>query len=67
MNEKTNEKMIELTNGAFVIVKINGLIEFKEYKNFIKRAEKAIKDGCMVFPSNVDVIVIDKEGKAVKA
>lgn len=61
------EKMIELTNGAFLIIKVNTLISYEEYTDFIKRVERAIHDGSMIVPQGVDVIVIDKEGKAVKA
>lgn len=61
------EKTIEFVNGAFVIIKIDTMIDFKEYENFIKRVENAVRDGALIVPPGVDVIVIDKEGKAVKA
>jgi hypothetical protein len=56
--------MIELTNGAFLIIKAK--IDYDQYTNFIKGIEQAIHDGSMIVPLGVDVIVIDKEGKAVK-
>lgn len=65
--EKVKEKMIELTNGAFLIIKANTLMDYEQYKNMIEGIEQAIHDGSMIVPPGVDVIVIDKEGKAVKA
>ena len=61
------EKMIELTNGAVLIIKVNALMDYEQYTDFIKGVEQAIHDGSMIVPPGVDVIVIDKEGKAVKA
>ena len=58
--------MIELTNGAFLIIKVNALMDYKQYEDFIKGIEQTIHDGSMIVPPGVDVIVIDKEGKAVK-
>ena len=42
-------------------------MDLEQYKDFIKGIEQAIHDGSMIVPPGVDVIVIDKEGKAVKA
>lgn len=65
--EKVKEKMIELTNGAVLIVKVNHLMDYDQYVNFFKSVKQSIHDGSMIVPQGVDVIVIDKEGKAVKA
>ena len=65
--EKVNEKRIELTNGAFLIIKVNALMDYQQYEKFIKGLEQTIHDGSMIVPPGVDVIVIDKEGKTVKA
>ena len=64
--EKVNEKMIELTNGVVLIVKVNQLMDYDQHVNFYKSIKQSIQDGSMIIPSCVDVIVIDKEGKAVK-
>lgn len=62
-----NEKMIELTNGVVLIVKVNQLMDYDQYVNFYKSIKQSIQDGSMIIiPPSVDVIVIDKEGKAVK-
>lgn len=61
-----NEKMIELTNGVVLIVKVNQLMDYDQYVNFYKSIKQSIQDGSMIVPPGVDVIVIDKEGKAVK-
>ena len=65
-HDKVNEERIELTNGAFLIIKVNTLTDFEQYEKLIKGTEQAIHDGSMIVPPGVDVIVIDKEGKAVK-
>lgn len=64
--EKVNEKMIELTNGVVLIVKVNQLMDYDQYVNFYKSIKQSIQDGSMIVLPGVDVIVIDKEGKAVK-
>lgn len=65
--EKVKEKMIELTNGVVLIVKVNQLMDYDQYVNFYKSIKQSIQDGSMIIiPPSVDVIVIDKEGRAVK-
>lgn len=62
-----NEKMIELTNGVVLIVKVNQLMDYDQYVNFYKSIKQSIQDGSMIIiPPSVDVIVIDKEGRVVK-
>lgn len=60
------EKTIEFVNGTVVIIKLNLMMDFNEYEKFIKRVQDGVRDGVMIFPPGVDVIVIDKEGKVVK-
>lgn len=60
--------MIELTNGTVLIIKVNQLMDYDQYVNFYKSIKQSIQDGSMIIiPPSVDVIVIDKEGRAVKA
>lgn len=62
-----NEKMIELTNGTVLIVKVNHLMDYDQYVNFYKSIKQSIQDDSMIIiPPSADVIVIDKEGRAVK-
>lgn len=60
------ERIIKLTNGAVLIVKVNQLMDYDQYVNFYKSIKQSIQDGSMLVLPGVDVIVIDKEGKAVK-
>ena len=60
------KKIIKLTTGAVLIVKVNHLMDYDQYVNFYKSIKQSIQDGSMIVPPGVDVIVIDKEGKAVK-
>lgn len=60
------KKIIKLTNGAVLIVKVNQPMDYDQYVNFYKSIKQSIQEGSMIVPPSVDVIVIDKEGRAVK-
>lgn len=65
-SKREHREIIKLTNGAVLIAKVNHLMDYDQYVNFYKSIKQSIQDGSMIIPPGVDVIVIDKEGKAVK-
>ena len=67
-SKREHRKIIKITNGAVLIAKVNHLMDYDQYVNFYKSIKQSIQDGSMIIiPPSVDVIVIDKEGRAVKA
>ena len=65
-SKREHGEIIKITNGAVLLVKVNQLMDYEQYVNFYKSIKQSIQDGSMIVPPGVDVIVIDKEGKAVK-
>lgn len=67
-SKREHGEIIKITNGAVLLVKVNQLMDYDQYVNFYKSIKQSIQDGSMIIiPPSVDVIVIDKEGRAVKA